>query len=101
MNKYLFVLLSVGLLLSSCGENQSKTAEPRNARLRTEPTGDNRKHYDWLMKECEITLKLIEESGYTKNANQLGRKGYCGEAEEMRERITGILDSTAQGAKDF
>ena len=53
------------------------------------------------MKECEITLKLIEESGYTKNANQLGRKGYCGEAEEMRERITGILDSTAQGAKDF
>lgn len=101
MNKYLFVLLSVGLLLSSCGENQSKTAEPRNARVRTEPTGDNRKHYDWLMKECEITLKLVEESGYMKNAAALGRRNDCTEAEEMRERITGILDSTAPGAKDF
>lgn len=101
MKKILFIFLSFGLLLSSCGENQSKTAEPRNARLRTEPTGDNRKHYDFLIKECDTNEKLIEESGYTKNAAALGRRNYCTEAEEMRERITGILDSTAPGAKDF
>ena len=78
------------MLLSSCGENQSKTAEPRNARLRTEPTGDNRKHYDFLIKECDTNEKLIEESGYTKNAAALGRRNYCTEAEEMRERMLNL-----------
>jgi len=66
-----------------------------------EPEGDNRAHYDWLQKECGITMKMIEDSNYTKSATQLGRRGYCGEAEEMRERITGIELSTDPGAKDF
>jgi hypothetical protein len=92
MNKNLIMLLSVGLLLTSCGENQPKI---------TEPAGDNRTHYDFLIKECATNEKLIEESGYTKSASQLGRRSYCTEAEEMRERITGILDSTAPGAKNF
>jgi hypothetical protein len=66
-----------------------------------EPEGDNKEHYDWLKKECAINMKMIEDSNYTKSASQLGRRGYCLEAEEMRERITGVLDSTAPGAKDF
>ena len=43
--------------------------------------------YDFLIKECATNEKLIEESGYTKSASQLGRRSYCTEAEEMRERI--------------
>ena len=92
MKKTLFCLLVVGVLASSCSANK-----PENA----EPIGDTRQHYDWLIKECGINEKLIEESGYTKSASQLGRRSYCTEAEEMRERITGILDSSASGAKDF
>lgn len=92
MKQTLFTLLSVAFLAAACGE--TKQSNP-------EPVGDNRQHYDWLMKECGINEKLIEESGYTKSASQLGRRNYCTEAEEMRERITGILDSNAPGAKDF
>ena len=66
-----------------------------------EPEGDNRAHYDWLMAECEVNMKLIEEHNFTKNAKQLGRRNYCSEGEEMRERITGIADSNAKDAKDF
>lgn len=83
-------LLSViAIALNACGTNES------------EPKGDNRSTYDWLAKECSVNEKLIEESNYTKSANQLGRRNYCTEAEEMRERITGIMDSSAPGAKDF
>ena len=92
MKKILFYLLAVGVLASSCSAKK-----PENA----EPIGENRQHYDWLIKECTINEKLIEESGYTKSASQLGRRSYCTEAEEMRERITGIADSNASGAKDF
>jgi hypothetical protein len=53
------------------------------------------------MKECSVNEKLIEKSNYTKSASQLGRRNYCTEAEEMRERITDIEDSTAPSAKDF
>jgi len=67
----------------------------------SEPKGDNRKHYDWLYKECEVNMKLIEQNNYEKSTKQLGRRNFCSEAEEMRERITGILDSNAPGAKDF
>lgn len=92
MKQSLSFILLVGILASSCSSKK-----PENA----EPVGDTRAHYDWLIKECDINEKLIEESGYTKSASQLGRRSYCTEAEEMRERITGVLDSTAPGAKDF
>jgi hypothetical protein len=86
---YIFLITTVAFTLNACG-----TAEKK-------PSGDNRGHYDFLIKECDVNEKLIEESGYTKNAAALGRRNYCTEAEEMRERITGIEDSTAPGAKDF
>ena len=91
MKKIYFILIATAAVISlnACGNNEKR------------PTGDNRETYDWLMSECSVNEKLIEESGYTKNASQLGRKNYCTEAEEMRERITGIEDSTAPGAKDF
>jgi hypothetical protein len=92
MKRILFAVLSLALLSTACGD--TKQSNP-------EPVGDNRKHYDWLIQECDINEKLIEESGYTKSASQLGRRNYCTEAEEMRERITGILDSNAPGAKNF
>jgi hypothetical protein len=92
MKRILLTILSIAFLSAACGE--TKQSNP-------EPVGDNRKHYDWLMQECDINEKLIEESGYTKSASQLGRRNYCTEAEEMRERITGILDSNAPGAKNF
>jgi len=40
-------------------------------------------------------------NNYEKSAKQLGRRSFSSEAEEMRERIAGILDSNALGAKDF
>jgi len=86
----LFLLMAV--LVSSCGSKPPKIPEP---------VGDTREHWEWLSKECDINEKLIEESGFTKSASQLGRRNYCTEMEEMRERITGILDSNAPGAKDF
>jgi len=107
------LLLVLSILISSCGGPNSAPGysvpptsrvveEKENTEPKTpEPTGDNRIHYEWLLKECDINEKLIEASGYTKSASQLGRRGYCTEAEEMRERITGIFDSTAPGAKDF
>jgi hypothetical protein len=81
--------------------SNTETQVPTAPSVVTEPNGDNKQHYDWLKKECDINMKMIEESGYSKSASQLGRRGYCTEAEEMRERITGVLDSSAPGAKDF
>jgi hypothetical protein len=87
---HLFIIAAAAAIsLNACGTTNK------------EPTGDSRETYDWLMKECSVNEKLIEESNYTKSASQLGRRNYCTEAEEMRERITGIEDSTAPGAKDF
>jgi len=89
----LFLLMAV--LVSSCGSKPPKIPEP---------VGDTREHWEWLSKECDINLKLVDESmkkGEMKSASQLGRRNYCTEMEEMRERITGILDSNAPGAKDF
>jgi len=107
------LLFVLSILVSSCGSSNSTPGysvpptsrvveEKEDAEPQTpEPTGDNRIHYEWLSKECDTSEKLIEASGYTKSASQLGRRSYCTEAEEMRERITGILDSTAPGAKNF
>jgi hypothetical protein len=66
-----------------------------------EPAGDNRKHYDWLNKECEVTLKMMEETGYKLSGEELRGRSFCTEAEEMRERITGVLNSGDPGAHDF
>jgi hypothetical protein len=92
MKQLLSTLFSVFILATGCAD--TKKSNP-------EPVGDNRKHYNWLKKECDITIKLIEDSGYTKNASKLGRRHYCTEASQMRVRITGILDSNAPGANDF
>lgn len=89
-------VLTASLIVGGCASSPA----PETSKA-TEPQGDNREHYDWLKKECEENMRLIEESNYTKSASQLGRRNYCTEAEEMRERITGIEDSTAPGAKDF
>jgi len=86
----LTAVVTVSLIVGGC----SSSSAPK-------PQGDNREHYDWLVKECEENMRLIEESNYTKSASQLGRENYCTDAEEMRERITGIEDSTAPGAKNF
>ena len=61
-----------------------------------EPIGDNRKHWDWLMERCEKDL----EKRYAGYMGKFDRY-HCAEAEDMRERITGIEDSSAPGAMDF
>ena len=99
MVKPLVATLISSIFLVSCGG--SSNPEPSGGSSNPEPTGDNRLHYDWLMAECEINEKLIEENNYTKNAKQLGRRFYCSEAEEMRERITGVMNSSDPGAYDF
>ena len=55
--------------------------------IENEPKGDNKEHLDWLDKECEVNMKLIEENDFKKNAEQLGRRNFCTEAGEMRKRI--------------
>ena len=55
--------------------------------VENEPKGNNREHLDWLDKECEVNMKLIEENDFKKNAKQLGRRNFCTEAGEMRKRI--------------
>ena len=55
--------------------------------VENEPKGNNREHLDWLDKECEVNMKLIEENNFEKNAKQLGRRNFCTEAGEMRKRI--------------
>jgi len=98
--KRVFLFLLMVVLNTACGSKPPEIPEP----VGPEPVGDTREHYDWLSKECDINEKLIDESskkGEWKSASQLGRRNYCTEMEEMRERITGILDSTAPGAKDF
>ena len=93
-------LLIFAYMYSSLKTSSETTVEiPQPNTL--EPEGDNRAHYEWLMKECEVNMTLIEEHNSTKSAKQLGRRNYCSEGEEMRERITGIADSNAKGAKDF
>ena len=59
----------------------------------SEPKGNSREHLDWLDKECEVNMKLIEENNYEKNAKQLGRRNFCTEAGEMRKRINNLSDS--------
>lgn len=55
--------------------------------IENEPKGDNKEHLDWLDKECEVNMKLIEKNDFKKNAEQLGRRNFCTEAGEMRKRI--------------
>ena len=55
--------------------------------VENEPKGNNIEHLDWLDKECEVNMKLIEENNFKKNAEQLGRRNFCTEAGEMRKRI--------------
>ena len=55
--------------------------------VENEPKGNNREHLDWLDKECETNMRLIEENNFKKNAKQLGRRNFCTEAGEMRKRI--------------
>jgi hypothetical protein len=55
--------------------------------VENEPKGNNREHLDWLDKECETNMRLIEENNFKKNATQLGRRNFCTEAGEMRKRI--------------
>ena len=69
--------------------------------IENEPKGDNKEHLDWLDKECEVNMKLIEENDFKKNAEQLGRRNFCTEAGEMRKKINKLPDSSSQGEKDF
>ena len=80
MNRFLLLALIAGLL--GCSS--------------IEPIGDNRKHWDWLMERCEKDLQK-RYAGYMGKFDRY----HCAEAEDMRERITGIEDSSAPGAMDF
>ena len=115
MNCFLLLALSAGLsslVISSCS---SKTTYPDKGKTFTinkldengfiivpenkespEPIGDNREHWDWLIVRCEKDLAR-------RYAGYMGRfdRYHCAEAEDMRERITGIEDSSAPGAMNF
>ena len=61
-----------------------------------EPKGDNRARWEWLYEKCEQQMKR-RDAGYMGSFE----RSYCLEAEEMRERITGVLNSNDPGAMDF
>ena len=55
-----------------------------------------REKYDYLSKKCDENMER-------RYAGYMGKfdRNYCTEAEELRERITGIKDSSAPGAMNF
>ena len=61
-----------------------------------EPIGDNREHWEWLNQKCDENM----ERRYAGYMGEFDRS-YCMEMEIMRERITGIENSSAPGAMDF
>ena len=86
MKRILIAPLMLSLLsLLGCSSPQSGAAEPR---------GDNREHWEWLNQKCDENM----ERRYAGYIGEFDRS-YC--MEMMRERITGIENSSAPGAMDF
>ena len=84
----LIVLVFLGLMIYFWIQADDVIEQSKNKLVvENEPKGDNKEHLDWLDKECEVNMKLIEENDFKKNAKQLGRRNFCTEAGEMRKRI--------------
>ena len=84
----LIVLVFLGLMIYFWIQADDVIEQSKNKLVvENEPKGNNREHLDWLDKECEVNMKLIEENNFEKNAKQLGRRNFCTEAGEMRKRI--------------
>ena len=84
----LIVLVFLGLMIYFWIQADDVIEQSKNKLVvENEPKGDNKEHLDWLDKECEVNMKLIEDNNYEKNAKQLGRRNFCTEAGEMRKRI--------------
>lgn len=81
-------LIGSMILYSIINSDNDEIQQSKNKLVvENEPKGNNREHLDWLDKECEVNMKLIEENNFEKNAKQLGRRNFCTEAGEMRKRI--------------
>ena len=84
----LIVLVFLGFMIYFWIQAEDVIEQSKNKlAVENEPKGNNREHLDWLDKECEVNMKLIEENNFEKNAKQLGRRNFCTEAGEMRKRI--------------
>ena len=84
----LIVLVFLGFMIYFWIQAEDVIEQSKNKLVvENEPKGNNREHLDWLDKECEVNMKLIEENNFEKNAKQLGRRNFCTEAGEMRKRI--------------
>ena len=84
----LIVLVFLGFMIYFWIQADDVIEQSKNKLVvENEPKGNNREHLDWLDKECEVNMKLIEENNFEKNAKQLGRRNFCTEAGEMRKRI--------------
>ena len=114
MRRFLCVLLTAGvssLVFSSCS---SKTTYPDKGKAFTinklDETGfvvpvykddtftpsTSREKYDYLRKKCDENM----EKRYAGYMDKFDRN-YCTEAEELRERLTGIKDRSAPGGMNF
>ena len=115
MNRFLLLALTAGLsslVFSSCS---SKTTYPDKGKTitinkldengfiivpenkeNTSTPSTPREKYDYLSKKCDENMER-------RYAGYMGKfdRNYCTEAEELRERITGIKDSSAPGAMNF
>ena len=84
----LIVLVFLGFMIYFWIQAEDVIEQSKNKLVvENELKGDNKEHLDWLDKECEVNMKLIEENNFEKNAKQLGRRNFCTEAGEMRKRI--------------
>ena len=84
----LIVLVFLGFMIYFWIQAEDVIEQSKNKLVvENEPKGNNREHLDWLDKECETNMRLIEENNFKKNAKQLGRRNFCTEAGEMRKRI--------------
>ena len=84
----LIVLVFLGFMIYFWIQAEDVIEQSKNKLvIENEPKGNNSEHLDWLDKECEVNMKLIEENNFEKNAKQLGRRNFCTEAGEMRKRI--------------
>jgi len=101
-----FCLPALILVGGACGivyliENQPyrpryKRSQPEVKKEYTFTPSTPREQYDYLSKKCDENMER-------RYAGYMGKfdRNYCTEAEELRERITGIEDSSAPGAMDF
>ena len=73
-----------------------KRSQPEVKKEYTFTPSTPKEKYDYLSKKCDENMER-------RYAGYMGKfeRNYCTEAEELRERITGIKDSSAPGAMNF